>query len=170
MERWLVVFVGITAAALLLQALTLLGTYLTLRRMNRQLTDLLERFNDGLDPLMDRLDDILKTVQANSRRILDDVGVIAATARGQAEKLDRVTDELTQRLRGQVVRLDDLLSRALGAMEAAGEKVERSLAGPMREAVAVVQGVRAALDFLAQRRREGGAASSSERTEEGLFI
>ncbi|MFQ5927344.1 MAG: hypothetical protein ACE5MH_07915 [Terriglobia bacterium] len=169
METWLIVFVGITAFAVLAQAAVLTATFLRLRRIDNELQDLRRRLNDRVDPLLDRLDDILKTVQVNSHRIMGDVAAITETARNQTEKFNRVTNELSDRVRLQIIRVDELLARALGAVEEAGEKIERSLTGPMREAVAVIHGVKTALDILTQRRRAEGA-QSKRATEEELFI
>lgn len=169
MDNWLVFFVALTAVALLAQAVVLLLTFLRLRRLHQQVADLLQQLNDRIDPLLYRLEDIVRNMQTNSLRILDDVAAIANTARGQAEKFDQVTDDLTLRLRRQIIRLDELLGRAVDALETVGEKVGRTLAGPVREAVAVVHGVRTALDFLAQRRAANKPAEPGAKEEE-LFI
>ncbi|MFQ5817512.1 MAG: hypothetical protein ACE5H2_06095 [Terriglobia bacterium] len=166
MEPWLIVFVGLTALAVLLQAGVLTATYLQLRRMSNEMSELRQRYNDRLDPLLTHLNDILRTVQVSSQRIMDDVTTITKTTRNQVEKFDRVSDELSDRVRLQIIRLDELLTRTMSAVEQAGEKVERSLTGPMREAVAVVHGVKTALDILTQRRKRGGQAAA----EEELFI
>lgn len=172
MDTWLVVFVGVTAVAVVIQAVVLTATYLRLRRIDNEMNTLRQRFNDRVDPILNRLDDILQTVQLNSHRILGDCAAVAETARNQIEKFDRLTDELSDRVRGQIIRVDELLTRAVGALEAAGDKVQRGLEGPVREAVAVVQGVKTALDYLAERRRKAAATQpgQSPATEEELFI
>lgn len=136
MDTWLIIFVGLTALAILLQAIVLTGTYRELRRLNREVEALRERFDDRVDPLLDRLDDILKTVQVNTHRILGDITAVTEAARAQ------------------------------------GEKLEHALTAPIREAAAVVAGIRTALETLAQRRREREQARTVEGAEadEELFI
>jgi len=173
MDNWLIVFVGLTAAAVVVQSIVLTATYLRLRRIDNELAALRQRFNDRVDPLLDRLDDILRTVQGGTHRILGDVAAILGTARTQAEKLDRLTDDMADRTRAQIIRLDELLARALATVETTGEKIEQSLATPVREVAAVVAGIKTALAVLGERRRAGRAEQDSlpeAMADEELFI
>lgn len=171
METWHFAFIALVTVAVVLQTVVLTATFLRLRRIDNEVAEMRQRFNDRVDPLLNRLEDILKTVQTNSHRIFGDLAAIAETARDQTEKVDHITDELTDRTRLQIIRLDDLLTRALHSVETAGEQVERGLRGPVGEAVAVVHGVRAALDFLARRRTAEPRQSPRPRSqEEELFV
>lgn len=172
MQNWLLIFIVLTAAAIVLQTAVLAATYLRLRRIDNEVGELRQRFNDRVDPLLNRLDDILKTVQVNARSILGDLAALTGLGRTQVEKFDRVTDELSDRACGQIARVDEFLHRAVAAVESTGEKIERNLAAPVREVVALVHGVEAALDSLAERRRTGtnAAAPGPGTAEEELFI
>lgn len=169
MEKWLIVFVGLTAVAVVLQAAVLTAICLQLRRTNVRIEDLRQRYGDRLDSLLNRADDILKTLQTNSHLISADLAAITQSARDQAQKFDRLTDEFTDRARLQIIRLDELIAQALRAIEEAGSSLNRSLTAPVREAAAVIQGVKTALDYLAHRQRP---AKSGERTSAGeqMFI
>lgn len=172
MQNWLLLFIVLTAAAIVLQTVVLAATFLRLRRIDNEVGELRQRFNDRVDPLLNRLDDILKTVQVNARSILGDLAALTGLGRTQAEKFDRVTDELSDRACGQIARVDEFLNRAVAAVESTGEKIERNVAAPVREVAALVHGVEAALDYLAERRRTGtnAAAPGPGTAEEELFI
>jgi len=169
METWLIVFVGLTAAAVVLQAVVLVAIYLQLRRTDVGIKEFRERYTERVDSLVSRADDVLKTVQTNCQVIFTDLAAITQSAREQTQKFDRLVDEFTDRVRFEIIRLDELIARALRALEEAGSSLSRSLTGPVREAAAVIQGVKTALEYLAQRRR---AAKPGERssTEEQMFI
>jgi hypothetical protein len=103
--------------------------------------------------------------------LVDDAANIVYLARGQAQKMDRVLTEASDRLRGQLVRADRILTGALEAVEDAGVQVKRNFWGPVRKASAVVQGIKIALDVL--RSRRSGAPSHGETVmeqEDELFI
>jgi hypothetical protein len=173
MDNWLIIFVGVTAAAVVIQAIVLTATYLRLRRIDNEMGELRQRFNDRVDPLLDRLDDILRTFQGSWHRILGDLAAISGTARAQVEKFDRLTDDVADRARGEIIRLDEVLARAITTVETTGEKIEQSLATPVREVAAVVAGIKTALAVLGERRRAGRARPDTlpeAMADEELFI
>jgi len=169
MEKWLIVFVGLTALAVVLQAVVLAAIYVQLRRTDVGMKDLRQRYGDRLDSLLHRADDILKTLQNNSHLIFTDLAAIAQSARDQTQKFDRLMNEFTDRARLQIIRVDELITQALRAIEEAGSSLNRSLTGPVREAAAIIQGVKTALDYLAHRRRPA-KPDEHTGTEEQMFI
>lgn len=159
-------FVALTALALLLQAGVLLAIFLTLRRMSEATRGLQRRMEEQVSPILDNVDEITTTVRDSSRSVLEDLAGLSSDARRQVQKFDALTDELADRVRLQIIRLDQLLSQALSNLERAGTAVRENVVGPVREATAVIQGVRAAIDFLAARRERRGRQQSDEE----LFI
>ena len=79
-------------------------------------------------------------------------------ARVQAQKLDKVFTEASDRLRGQLVRADRILTGTLEAVEDAGTQVRRTILGPVQKASALVQGIKVGLDFLRARREPSATA------------
>jgi type IV secretory pathway VirB2 component (pilin) len=89
-------------------------------------------------------------------------------ARGQAQKVDRVLTETLDRLRIQLIHADQMMTGALDTVEDAGTTVKRSVLGPVRQATAVIRGVKAGIDVL--RNRQRSSDGSGESPDEGLFI
>jgi len=96
-----------------------------------------------------------------------DASHIVYLARGQAQKMDRVLSEASDRLRGQLIHADRILAGALEAVEETGAKLRQGFSGPMRRASAVVTGIRVGLDLLRSRR---APRRPEEQHEEELFI
>jgi hypothetical protein len=96
-----------------------------------------------------------------------DASHVVYLARGQAQKMDRVLSEASDRLRGQLIHADRILSGALAAVEETGSRVRDNFWRPMRRASAVVTGIRVGLDLLRSRR---SGRSAEEQHEEELFI
>jgi hypothetical protein len=85
--------------------------------------------------------------------------------------MDKVFTEATDRLRGQLVRADRILSGALEAVEEAGVNVRRSFLGPMQKVSALVHGIKIGLDVLRSRRSsEPESAGEVMEQEDELFI
>ncbi len=160
-------FVALTALALLLQAGVLLAIFLTLRQMSEATRGLQRRMEEQVSPILDNVDEITTTVRDSSRSVLEDLAGLSRDARRQVQKFDELTDELADRVRLQIIRLDQLLSQALSNLERAGTAVRENVVGPVREATAVIQGVRAAIDFLAARRERH---RGRQQSDEELFI
>ena len=142
------IFVALTAIAVTLQACILVAIFLSVARVEKDTRKLRKTLDERVGP------------------ILDDVEQVAAGLRSQVDKFDRITDVMDGRLRVQISRLDSLITDALDKVEGAGDAIGDNVAGPMREAAAVLQGVRAALASLSlrrSRRRDSGS-------EEELFI
>lgn len=165
---WLTLFVGLTTLALVVQAAILVATYLRLTKLDDETRALRQQLSEQSGPILRNVEEISVTVRDKSRLIADDITAITSDARRQLEKFDRLTDELADRLRAQILRTDELLSQALDNLEQAGTSVKENVVGPLREAAAVMQGIKAAIDFLSARRDR--AKPKTAREGEELFI
>src|SRR5579864_3926449 len=152
METWVAVFVIVAAVAILLQAAILVGMFLQMRRT----MDRMERFTADLEsrltPILGRVQLLLDDTQPKISEMVSDAAHVVYLARGQAQKLDRVVSEATDRLRGQLVTADRILTGALETVEEAGTQFKRGVWAPMQKASAIVSGIKVGLDFLRSRR------------------
>jgi hypothetical protein len=103
---------------------------------------------------------------------VNDASHIVYLARGQAQKIDRVFTDAADRLRGQLVHADRILTGTLEAVEDAGSKFSHSFWKPMQKASALVQGIKVGLDLLRSRRSRSRRSGDEprEQQEEELFI
>jgi hypothetical protein len=101
-----------------------------------------------------------------------DAAHVVYLARGQAQKLDRVVSEATDRLRGQLVTADRILTGTLETVEEAGSQFKRGVWKPMQKASAIISGVKVGLDFLRSRRSGRRRSPEDADIEDGeeLFI
>ena len=169
MEVYLTIFIGLTTAALVAQAVALALAYLRLKKLDEETKATRQQLREQLGPILRNVEDTSVTVRENSRVIFDDLSAMSYTARKQLDKVDRVTDELSERLRVQIIRADELLTQALDNLERASTAVKENVVGPVREAAAVIQGVKAAIEFL-NARRSSRERKPAARGDENLFI
>jgi hypothetical protein len=121
-------------------------------------------------PILTRTQILLDDTQPKITALVDDASHVVYLARTQAQKMDRVFTEASDRLRGQLVRADRILTGTLEAVEDAGIHVRRSILGPVQKASAVVQGIKVGLDFLRSRRGRREDVSETLEQEDELFI
>jgi uncharacterized protein YoxC len=172
MQITMELFIVVAAIALIVQVGILIGLFFQVKKttesVNRMVTDLHTR----IGPILTRTQILLDDTQPKITTLVDDAANIVYMARGQAQKMDRIVSEASDRLRGQLVRADRILTGALEAVEDAGLHVKQNFWGPMRKASAVVQGIKIGLDVL-RSRRSAGPSSRGETfvdQEDELFI
>jgi hypothetical protein len=169
METWVAVFVCVAAAAILLQAAILVAMFLQMRRT----TDRMERFTADLEsrltPILTRVQILLEDTQPKISEMVADAAHVVYLARAQAQKVDRVFTEASDRLRGQLVRADRIVTGALEAVEDAGSKFSHNVWRPVRQVSALMQGIKVGIDLLRSRRGRRRPEEPLEQEEE-LFI
>jgi hypothetical protein len=160
MQNWLGIAVVV---ALLVQVSILIALFLQTRRTMKQVEDSVSDLNRKVGPILTRVQILLDDTQPKISTMVNDAAHIVYLARGQAQKVDRVFTDATDRFRGQLVRADRILTGTLEAVEEAGSQFKHSFWQPVRKASALVQGIKVGIDLLRSRR-----SSSSPRRDEPL--
>src|SRR5713101_7421429 len=122
MQYWLEVFSIVAAIALVVQVVILTLLFLELRRTTDNMNRLVGDLQSRVGPLLTRVQILLDDTQPQ----------IANLVSGQAQKIDRVFTDAADRLRGQLVHADRILTGTLEAVEDAGSKFSRSFWRPMQ--------------------------------------
>lgn len=133
-------FLGVIAAATALMAIMQVVAFVALGRVAKQVRDVIGTLQQDIRPLI-----------ARANAIADDASKTAALAAVQAQKIDRLVTELTQ-------RVDD--TSAI---------VQQAIITPAREGMAIVAALKAGLMALKGMRDLRGRASGVEE-EDALFI
>lgn len=174
MQFWLEVFSMVAAIALVVQVVVLTMLLIQMRRTTDNVNHVMSEFQSRVGPILTRVQILLDDTQPKISTMVNDASHIVYLARGQAQKVDRVFTEAADRLRGQLVHADRILTGTLEAVEEAGSQIKHSFWRPMQKASALVQGIKVGLDLL--RSRRGGNPSRRrsdeprESQEEELFI
>jgi hypothetical protein len=170
MQFWMEFFSIVAAIALVVQVAILIGLFLQLKRTTESINRMINDLHNRVGPILTRTQILLEDTQPKLSNLVDDASQVVYLARAQAQKMDRVFTEASDRLRGQLVRADRILTGTLEAVEDAGTQVRRSFLGPVQKASAVVQGIKIGLDFLRSRRREKEPLHETMEQEDELFI
>jgi hypothetical protein len=169
MDKWVEVFVVVAALAIVVQTAMLTALFVQMKRLSERL----ERFTGDLEtrltPILSRVQYFIEDTQPKISEMVADAAHVVYLARAQAQKVDRVFTEASDRLRGQLVRGDRILTGALEAMEDAGSKFSHNVWRPVQKVSALMQGIKVGIDLLRSRRGNRRPEEPLEQEEE-LFI
>src|ERR1700732_4681214 len=148
MESWMPYFVVVTAVAVVLQAIMLIALFLQLRRTAARVEETIADLNTRLSPIISRLQILVDDVSPRLSGLVADASELTRLARGQAQKLDRILTETMERLRLQLIHVDQILTGAMEAVEETGSRLRETIWGPVVKASAIIKGVQTGLEFF----------------------
>src|ERR1700720_2112772 len=120
METWVVISVVIAQVAIVFPHCMLTAMFLQMRRTMERVERLTDNLETRVGPILTRVQILLEGTQPKIAEMVADAAHVVYLARGQAQKLDRVVSEASDRLRGQLVAADRILTGALETVEEAG--------------------------------------------------
>lgn len=171
MQVTMELFIVVAALTLIVQAGILVLLFFQLRKTTESVNRMVGDLHSRLGPILTRTQIMLDETQPKISALVEDASHIVYLTRTQAQKFDRIATEASDRLRGQLVHIDRILTGTLEAVEDAGAQVRRSFWGPVHKASALVQGIKIGLDVLRSRRSAAPAASDNAvEQEDELFI
>src|SRR5712671_2570962 len=171
MESWMPFFVVVTAAAVFLQAVILIALFIQLRRIAVRVEQSTVDLQARLTPILTRVEVLVEDLSPRISGIVADASEITRLTRGQAQRADRILSEALERLRLQVVHVDQIVTGTMEAVEEAGSKLRKTIWGPIIRATALVRGIQTGLEFFrAARQGREPAEPPSDRRDEGMFV
>jgi methyl-accepting chemotaxis protein len=161
--NYLPLFVGLTAFALLAQAVVMFGMLIVLRKTTLRLDVLAADVTGKILPVAETAHATLLELKPKIESIIDNVNDSSAVVRGQMQKLDSTLSELLDRSRLQVIRADEMVSRAMDRVEETTNTVQKTVSIPVRQFSGIMKGVSAGLEYLITKRK-------SEAPQDEMFI
>jgi hypothetical protein len=173
MENLLPLFIGVTAAAVVLQACILVAMYLAMRKSTTRMEALATEFKVKALPMIENAQTLLADLSPQVKVIVENASETSKDVRAQIERIDATVNDVVDRSRLQIIRADELLTRTLDRVEDASEIVHKTVVSPVRQVSGLVQGVTAGIEFFfAGRGRRNGGNRESRRPvpQDEMFI
>ncbi len=168
LETLLKLFIVVLGLAVLAQVGMLVGIYLSVGRLVREIQDARIEFQNKVSPVADNLNEILKNSRATLDTISSNLADIVQLTRDRAGRIDKVVGDVADRVRLQVLRFDHLFQDTAEKVEQTTSVVQKNILGPIQEASALIRGVRSGFEYLFSRRSPSRPPESTG--EEHLFI
>jgi hypothetical protein len=154
-ETLLTVSMGVTALAVVIQMGILIALFVFSKKASERLQSLLPRIRDTKI--------LLAEATPKVREVLDNLVVLSATVRQDAERISSTANEITDRVCAHVVRADELVTRMLNRVEETTETVQQV----KRQMSGVRTGVAAGLaKFLGSRKLQRQKNDANVRGED----
>src|SRR5271157_1811961 len=138
MDDKLTIFIAITAAAVVLQMLILFVMCVVMYKLSARLKTVADEAESRVFPLLEKSKLLLQEVQTfvETARpkvdvILDNAARMTTTARTDADRLQTTFNDVLDRVRLQVIRADEMITRTMDRVEETSEKVQHSVMSPL---------------------------------------
>jgi len=126
MQVTMELFIVVAALTLIVQAGILVLLFFQLRKTTESVNRIMGDLHSRMGPILTRTQIMLDDTQPKIAALVEDASQIVYLTRTQAQKFDKIATEATDRLRGQLVHLDRILTGTLEAVEDAGSQFRRS--------------------------------------------
>jgi len=150
---YLPIFIGFTAAAVLIQAGILVALYLSVRQTSARIEALASEVRTKVLPTAEIVHSMLTEFRPSLEIMVKNVSESSTMIRAQVERLDATVSDVIDRTRLQVIRADELVSRTLDRVENTTDMVHKTVVSPVRQLSGLVQGLTTGLEFLFGGRR-----------------
>jgi len=169
MDEKLTIFIAVTSAAVVLQMLILAGMFFTVRKVAGQVMGMADEFKSKAMPLLDdtkHLQADVKKILENSTPkldlVLDNAAAITTSAHGAIGRVETTLNDVLDRARLQIIRVDELVTRAMDRVEETSDKVTHVVSTPVRHASGIVQGISTGFGTYFGNKRAGKPGPSDE--------
>jgi len=154
-QTLLVIFVGLTGFALLVQAIVMLAAFLAMRKTVTSLQSDVHELRTSAMPIIEKSRDTLEKLAPKIESVSNDVSDVVRTLREQTHQFQLVAGDVLDRVHRQTSRVDNMFTGVVDGVEHASNVVVDSVARPVRQVSAILAGAKAFLGVLATGRRSG---------------
>ena len=168
----LTAFIAVTAAAVVLQMFILFGMFLAIRKVTGRVEALADKVEDTTGivqqkvlPLVDnakamqqQVQEFITTARPKIEKLVDNASEVSDTAKATVDRLNLTVNDAIDRLRLQVIRGDEMVTRTMDRIEDTSDKVQHTVMSPVRQVSGIMQAISTGVGayFNQQRRRRNG--------------
>jgi methyl-accepting chemotaxis protein len=169
-DTLVVIFIGLTTLAVIIQAGVLAGIFASIKKLALSAERLRIQLDEKIDPALSDFKDVLgeaKQIMQKLQTTAENFAGISETVRCQVERVNAVIEDTTDRARDQIERADEVVTDALHKIEATSAVVQQNVLAPIREVSALIRGVSGGLRFLFSGRKN---SVDAVHQDEEMFI
>jgi hypothetical protein len=144
----LLAFVGVTAAAFVLQTIILLAIFVAVRKAAKGVKDEIEDLRSSMMPIIYNSRDLFSRIAPKVESAVDDLSAIAQGLRAQTAEVQISAIEIMDKLRRQTSRVDHMFTTVLDAVDRAGGFVAETVSRPVRQISGLLASMKAIIESL----------------------
>jgi hypothetical protein len=154
--KWLIIFVGIVAFSMLVQAIAVIVLALGAIKARKRALEIAEEVREKLMPLVAGAHDIIRDAGPKVKIITENLVETSHMVRSKAAEFDATASELNLKARVQAARVDGMVTSVLNTTAEISDTLQRAVRVPVREFTGLVNGFKAGVDVLVGRAKGFG--------------
>lgn len=147
-QNTLLVIVAVGALALVIQTIGMIVVAITARNAVKNMRDEMREFRSSVTPILNRTREVVENVAPKVEEAAGQLNVIVKTLCVQTADIQSAADDIIDRTRHQVGRVDHMLTLIFDRVEKAGSFMSDAVAKPMRQFSGLVASVKAVVETL----------------------
>lgn len=155
-SRLLMVFVGLVAFCMVVQAIVVVVFVVGAAKSQKRLQSIAEEFRVRAIPVFDSAEALFHDTAPKVRVIADNLVETSHIVRAKAVEFDATLSDANNRTRAQVARVDGMVSSTLNATASLGETIHEGIRVPVKHIAGAIAGLKAGLDVLLSRAKGFG--------------
>ena len=167
-DTLLVIFVGLTAFALLVQAIVVLAFFLAIRKHIGKVQADIQELRTAATPILHKSREILDRLSPKIDSVATDMAGMARDLREQGIQVQATVGDILDRVQRQSSRVDSMFTSAVDGVEHASNVVADTVSKPLRQASAIVAAAKAFLNVMTSGRRSSRPARIA--TDQDMFV
>lgn len=136
-ENVLSIFMIVTCLAIIIQAGILAALFFTVKKTTARVEEVANR----AIPLMETARTVLEDSAPKLKEITTNLVEATGTLKGQVNRMDATVNDLLDRTRLQVIRVDELVGRTLDRVEETTDLVQAAVVSPVKQISGIIQGL-----------------------------
>lgn len=162
---WLMIFVGLVAFAMLVQAAVVLALGIGAMKAQKKLLAVVDDLKKKAMPVIASAQDVVREATPKVRVVVDNVVETSHMVRNKVHDFEVTLDEANQKFkqatetfgdvnlktRGQINRVDGMITSALQATSEIGATIHKGIQAPVRQVAGVVTGLRVGIEALLEK-------------------
>lgn len=156
-SRLLMIFVGMVAAALIVQAIALVAMAIGAAKARKRVLAIAEEVRAKAMPVLESTQGFIANTAPKMITLAENLVETSNVVRSKAVEFDATLSEVNSRARVQAARADDIVTTVLTGTAEAVNAVQRGINVPIREFNGLMNGLKAGLDVLVGRSKKFGS-------------
>jgi outer membrane murein-binding lipoprotein Lpp len=155
-DNLLMIFIAVTAGAVVIQAGILVALYLSVRKSAAKMDALSTEIKEKVLPTVESVQSFIAEVRPRIDTISANVAESSTLIKNQLQRLDATLTDVLDRTRLQVIRADELLNRTMDKVEETSEIVHKTVVSPLRQVSGVMNAIYTGVEVFLGTKRRGG--------------
>jgi uncharacterized protein YoxC len=163
-SRLLMIFVGMVALAMLVQAIALIMLAVGAAKARKRTMAMIEEIRAKAMPAIDSTQEFVRNYAPKLKTLAENLAETSTVVRRKAEEFDATLSDVNNKARVQAARADDIATTVLTGVAEAVNAIQHGISVPVREFTGLMNGLKAGLDVLVGRAKGFGRSSRSSQT------